>query len=105
MQSTSGGVKLRIHVKPLSRENRLTCEPDGTLVMHVAAAPTKGKANREMIRWFAHTLQTSSSKVQMISGFHSDIKVILIMGMTQTEIAAKLGIDLNKLNRSQQKAL
>lgn len=96
---------MRIHVKPLSRENRLTSEPNGPLVMHVAAAPAKGKANREMIRWFAHTLRTSSSMVQIISGFHSDMKVILVVGMTETEVAAKLGIDLNKMNRSQQKAL
>jgi uncharacterized protein (TIGR00251 family) len=96
MQSSSAGVKLRIHVKPLSKENRLTSEPDGTLVMQVAAPPTKGKANREIIKWLAHQLRTPSSLVQMISGFHSDTKVILIVGMTQTEIAAKLQIAVTK---------
>jgi uncharacterized protein (TIGR00251 family) len=92
MQSSSNGVKLKIHVRTLSKETRLTSEIDGTLVMHVAAPPTKGKANREIIKWLAHELRTSSSMLRMISGFHSDTKVILIVGMTETEIAAKLEI-------------
>lgn len=90
MQSTSHGVTLKIYVKTLSRETKLVSEPDGTLIMHVAAPQTKGKANREIIKWLARKLRTPSSTVQMISGFHSDEKVILIVGMTEAEVAAKL---------------
>ena len=96
MQSSSAGVKLRIHVKTLSKENRLISEPDGTLVMHVAAPPAKGKANREIMKWLARKLRTSSSMLQVISGFHSDTKVIFIVRMTETEIAAKLQIAVTK---------
>ncbi len=96
MQSSSAGVKLKIRVKAPSRETRLTSEPDGTLVMHVAAPPVKGKANREITKWLAHKLRTPSSMLQIVSGFHSDTKVIFIVGMTETEIAAKLGITNTK---------
>jgi len=93
MQSSSNGVTLKIYVKSLSRETKLVSEPDGTLIMHVAAPPTKGKANREIIKWLARKLRTPSSTVQMISGLHSTEKVILIVGMTEAEVAAKLEIN------------
>ena len=47
MRPVSNGVRLTVHVKPLRNETKLFCEPDGTLTIHVAAPPVKGKANRE----------------------------------------------------------
>jgi len=79
-------------VKPLRNETKLFCEPDGTLTIHVAAPPTKGKANLEIVRWFSKTLRTSSSNVQLVAGFYSNMKVIEITGMTEAEITAVLGI-------------
>ena len=85
-------VRLTLNVKPLRNETKLFCEPDGTLTIHVAAPPTKGKANREIVRWFSKTLRTSSSNVQLVAGFYSNMKVIEITGMTEAEITAVLGI-------------
>jgi len=95
----SNGVNLTVNVKPLRSETKLFCEPDGTLTIHVAAPPVKGKANREIVRWLSKRLRISSSNVQLVAGFHSNVKVIEIIGMTEVEIAAVLGIkcksDLN----------
>ena len=88
----SNGVRLTVHVKPLRSETRLVSEQDGTLTMHVAAPPVKGKANHEIVRWLSKGLRTSSSNVQLIAGFHSNLKVIEIKGMTEAEIATALGI-------------
>ena len=88
---------MTVHVKTLKSETRLICEPDGTLTIHVAAPPVKGKANREIVRWLSKSLRTQSSKVQLVAGFHSNVKVIEITGMTETEIATALGIKF-KLN-------
>lgn len=87
------GVRLTVHVKPLRSETRLLCEPDGTLTMHVAAPPVKGKANRVIVRWLSKRLRTSPSNVQLVAGFHSNVKVIEITGMTEAQIAAALGIE------------
>ncbi|MGA2789215.1 MAG: DUF167 domain-containing protein [Candidatus Bathyarchaeia archaeon] len=54
--------------------------------------PVRGKANREIVRWLSKRLRTSSSNVQLVAGFHSNVKVIEITGMTEAEIAAVLGI-------------
>jgi len=84
--------RLTIFVKPLKNETKLFSEPDGTLTMHVAAPPTKGKANREIVKWLSKTLGTSSSNVQLIAGFHSSMKMIEITGMTEVEVVSALGI-------------
>jgi hypothetical protein len=88
----SKGVRLTLNVKPLRSETKLFCEPDGTLTIHVAAPPMKGKANREIVRWLSKILRTSSSNVQLVAGFFSNVKVIEITGMTEAESAAVLGI-------------
>ena len=88
----SNGVRLTLNVKPLRSETKLFCEPDGTLTIHVAAPPMKGKANREVLRWLSKTLRTSSSNVQLVAGLYSNVKVIGITGMTEAEITAVLGI-------------
>jgi uncharacterized protein (TIGR00251 family) len=83
---------LTVHVRPLRSETKLLCEPDGTLTIHVAAPPVKGKANREIVRYLSKRLRTSSSNVQLVAGSHSNVKVIEITGRTETEIAAALGV-------------
>jgi uncharacterized protein len=88
----SSGVRLTVHVKPLRSETKLICEDDGTLTIHVAAPPMKGKANREIVRWLSKKLRTSSSNVQLVAGFQSNVKVIEITGMAETEVAAVLGM-------------
>jgi uncharacterized protein (TIGR00251 family) len=81
-----------VHVKPLASETKMLCEPDGTLTIRVAAPPVKGKANREIVRWLSKSLGISSSNVKLVTGLHSNAKVIEITGMTEAEIAAVLGI-------------
>ncbi len=92
LRAASDGIRLTLNVKPLRSETKLICEPDGTLTIHVAAPPIKGKANREIVRWMSKTLRTSSSNVQLVAGVHSNVKVIQITGMTEVEITSILGI-------------
>ena len=87
------GIRLTVHVKTLRNETKLLCEPDGALTIHVAAPPVKGRANHEIVKWLSKRLRTSSSSVQLVAGFHSNVKVIEITGMTEAEIAAALGIE------------
>lgn len=93
MRPMPNGVRFTVHVKPLRNETKLLCEPDGTLTIHVAAAPMKGKANREIVRWLSKRLRVSSSHVQLVAGIHSNVKVIEITGLTEAEITAALGIE------------
>ncbi|MFH0848989.1 MAG: DUF167 domain-containing protein [archaeon] len=87
-------MRLTVYVKPLSKETRLLSEPDGTLIMNVAAPPTKGKANREIVKWIARNLKKPSSHVRIISGLRSSTKIIEISGVDEAELARYLGIKI-----------
>lgn len=87
-------MRLTIYVKPLSKETKLLSEPDGTLIMYVAAPPAKGKANREIVRWISKKLGKSSSQTRIIAGFHSNKKTIEILGVTDAELTKILGIQI-----------
>jgi len=85
-------VRLTIFVKTQKNETKLFSEPDGALTMHVSAPPTKGKANREIVKWLAKKLRTPASSIQLIAGVHSPTKIVQITGMTEAEIAVALQI-------------
>jgi len=88
----TSGTRVTLFVKPLSGKTELLPEPDGTLVMRVAAPPEKGKANREIVRWMAKKLGKPSSHVRIIAGSHSNQKVIEIYGIDEAELRRSLGI-------------
>lgn len=92
LQTILNGVRLTVHVKPLSSETKLLCDPDGTLTMHVAAPPAKGKANREIVKWMCKKLRRPSSHVRIVVGLHSNSKVIEILGINEEGLATALGI-------------
>lgn len=85
-------MRLEVYVKPLSRETRLLSEPDGTLIMNVGAPPSKGKANREIVKWISKKLEIPSAQVQITSGLRSNRKTIEILGIDETELTRRLGI-------------
>ena len=84
-------MRLIIHVKPKSRETQLFSEPDGTLIMHVAASPEKGKANREIVKFMAKRLGRSS-EVSIITGSRSSRKVIEVLGIDVSELSKVIEI-------------
>ena len=88
-------MRLVVYVKPKSRETRLLSEPDGTFIMHVAAPPTKGEANREIVKWISKRLGKSSSEIRIIAGFRSNRKIIEIFGINKAEFSKAIGISGN----------
>lgn len=53
---------------------------DGTLKIDIAAAPEKGKANRELIRYLAEAFDVPRSSVEILCGETSGVKMIRISG-------------------------
>jgi len=86
-------IRLKLYVKTMRPETKLVSEPDNTLTLHLAAPPTKGKANRAIVKWLAKRLELSSSQVRIVIGIHSNSKVVEISGTTRGQAAMLLGID------------
>ncbi len=59
---------LRVRVTPGAGKNELRGVRDGELWVRVAAAPEKGRANLELVRYLAGLLGVPRSEVRMASG-------------------------------------
>lgn len=68
---------LRVKVIPKSSKTELAGYlADGTWKIKIAAAPEKGKANRELIDFLAAHLNVAKSRIRITSGERSPLKRI-----------------------------
>ncbi len=68
---------IRVKVIPKSSKTELAGYlPDGTWKIKIAAAPEKGKANRELIEFLAAHFGVAKSRVRIMSGETSQLKRI-----------------------------
>ena len=82
MQETALGVVLDVHVKPNSKEFRLELADD-EVVVSCREAPVKGKVNKELLKKFSRLF---NRKVELVSGFTSRQKKILISNIEAEEV-------------------
>ena len=82
LQETALGVVLDVHVKPNSKEFRLELDED-ELVVSCREAPVKGKVNKELLKQFSRLF---NRKVELVSGFTSRQKKILISNIEAEEV-------------------
>jgi len=59
--------------------------------MRVHAAPVKGKANRQIVRFLSKKLRIPRSKIQLLAGVCSNVKTIEIIGMNERNFLDALG--------------
>jgi uncharacterized protein (TIGR00251 family) len=77
-------------VKARSKEARLIIEADGTIILHVVAPAEGGRANREIVKWFAKKLSLPASQVRLVAGLRSRSKVLEIYGVDEAEVKRAL---------------
>jgi hypothetical protein len=72
-------IYLKVKVSPGTGRNALLgVMPDKTLKIAIAAAPEKGKANQELIKFLADNLLVRRYQVKIISGAGEKFKLIKI---------------------------
>jgi uncharacterized protein (TIGR00251 family) len=76
------GVVLEVYVKPNSKRFRIEFEGD-ELVVSCREAPVKGRVNRELAKELSRLF---NRKVELISGYHSRNKKILISGIEAGQV-------------------
>ncbi|MHC5191346.1 MAG: DUF167 domain-containing protein, partial [Planctomycetota bacterium] len=57
----------------------------------IAAPPEKGKANKMMIAFLAEALNIKKNAVRIRSGQTSNIKQVLLQGITEQDVQARIG--------------
>jgi len=74
-----GEVLLKIKLFPQAgRTEYIKTLGDGTLKIAVKAAPEKGKANRELIRFLAAYFSVTNDQVTIIRGLEQRLKLVKI---------------------------
>lgn len=76
------GSIIEIHVKPRSREFRVTVEGD-EIVIFCREEPVSGKANRELLKELPKLFH---AEVRLVSGAASKQKRLLIFSLTADEV-------------------
>lgn len=78
----SPGIRLAVKVTPNARRNEIIGEREGVLHIKIAAAPEKGKANKELTNFLAEKSGIRKSFITIIKGHTSRNKVISIQGIS-----------------------
>jgi uncharacterized protein len=73
-------VRIRVRVKPGAHEERVSREPDGSLLVSVRARAQEGKANEAVVKAVAAFLHVPKTSIRIRSGLSSRGKLIEVSG-------------------------
>ena len=82
VQETKQGMILEVSVKPRSKEFKIIVEGD-EIVVFCREEPVKGKVNKELIKELSRLFHR---KVELVSGFTSKQKRLLIKAAEKSEV-------------------
>lgn len=78
---TNKGLILDVYVKPLSKEFKIAVEGD-EIVVHCLEEPVEGRVNKELVKKLSRLF---GGRVELVSGFSSRQKRLLLKGVTKTQ--------------------
>jgi uncharacterized protein len=82
--------RLTVKVHPRANRSAVTGRLGAAWKLDLAAPPVDGKANEECVRFFAELAGVSRSRVRVVTGSASRIKVLEIDGVTQENLESYL---------------
>jgi len=86
--------RITVKAQPRAKVTRIAGRMESAYRLQVAAPPVDGKANEACIAFFADAAGVAKSRVRIISGLTSRIKVIEIDGIGQAEMERRLAAGL-----------
>lgn len=76
------GSALAVRVTPRASRNQITgVLNDGTIKVHLAAQPSDGEANVELVEYLAQVLGVPKSRVEIVAGSTGRDKLISVLDM------------------------
>jgi uncharacterized protein (TIGR00251 family) len=76
-------VKIAVQAHPGAKWNEVVRFEDGVWYLKIAAPPTEGKANKELIEFLSEILDVSKSRISIDKGVTGHRKLISVEGLTQ----------------------
>jgi len=92
MAKETGGARARITVKvqPRAKATRVAGRMENAYRLQLAAPPVDGKANEACVEFLAELAGVAKSRVRIVSGLTSRLKVAEIDGVEQEEMERRL---------------
>ena len=84
--------RLTVKVHPRARRSALAGRIGDAWKLSLAAPPVDGKANDECVRYLAELAGVPRSRVRIVMGLTSRLKVVEIGGVTQEDLERRLSI-------------
>ncbi|XP_067293060.1 UPF0235 protein C15orf40 homolog [Pseudorasbora parva] len=89
-----GAIAIAIHAKPGAKQNAITDVSEEAVGVAIAAPPSDGEANAELLRYLSKVLGLKKSEVSLDKGSKSREKVIKVTAdVSQEDILKKLRIE------------
>jgi uncharacterized protein (TIGR00251 family) len=82
--------RLTVKVHPRARRSALAGRLGDAWKLALAAPPVDGKANDECVRFLAELAGVPRSRVRIVTGLTSRLKVVEIEGVTEVELETRL---------------
>ena len=82
--------RVTVKVHPRARRTAIHGRLGDAYKLDLAAPPVDGKANEECVRFFAELAGVPRSRVRIVTGATSRVKVVEVEGITQEEIERRL---------------
>jgi uncharacterized protein (TIGR00251 family) len=82
--------RLTVKVHPRAKRSALAGRLGDAWKLSLAAPPVDGKANDECVRFLAELAGVPRSRVRIVMGLTSRLKVVEIEGVTEAELETRL---------------
>jgi uncharacterized protein len=82
--------RITVKVQPRAKVTRISGRAETAYRLHIAAPPVDGKANEACVAFFAALAGVSKSRVRILSGLTSRMKLVEIDGIAQEEMERRL---------------
>jgi uncharacterized protein YggU (UPF0235/DUF167 family) len=89
-RATGDGAAFTVVCRPRAPKTRCRKSGDARLRLDVAAPPERGRANDEVLSFFAQALGVPASSLRISAGAGGREKSIRVLGMTCAELARRL---------------
>ena len=84
-------MRVRVRVKPGAHEEKVSREPDGSLLVSVRARAQDGKANEAVVKAVAGFYHAPKSQVKIITGLSSRTKTLEVPGSESSGLPFLIG--------------
>lgn len=71
--------RIKLRVIPRAKQNKITTDDDGTVRVHITAAPVDGAANDAVIKLLARHFDVAKSQIKIVRGGATRDKVVEII--------------------------